>query len=550
MKKMIDETDTSPTVSPAEPTSSETSNHNLRFWGIFAALCLLAFISALDVAIITTALPTITSDIGGATQFVWIANSFVLASSVLQPLTGQLANILGRRTPMIGSTALFILGSGIAGGAHNPAMLIGGRAVQGVGAGGIYVLLDIVCCDLVPLRERGKYLGLMFSWSGLAAALGPVVGGALAEANWRWIFYLNLPICGVALALILPFMRVHTGSQTKNPKLTQIDYLGNLIFIPSMTSLLLGLVTGGVQHPWSSWRVLLPLILGALGWIAFHIQQAFSKHPSVPNHLFANRTSAVGFALTFLSSILVQATSYFLPIYFQAVKSTTVLRSGVNFLPFAIGTLFFAAAAGTLLSKLGAYRPIHAVAFALSAISFGLFTLLNETTSTVAWVFYQLIGSAGAGMVLSTLLPAIMAALSESDVAAASATYSFIRTFGYIWGVTVPSIVFNGVWKGELAGGKVQETSLREELWEGGAYAFASQAHSLRDEVEKGVWGEVVSIYSRSLRTIWWVGLGISVVGFGLVWVAKGLELRTELETEYGIQEKREGENQGGRSEA
>ena len=241
MEKTEDEVGVTTTVSSPQPDAYTKSTATARFWGIFAGLCLLAFISALDVAIITTALPTITDDIGGATQFIWIANSFVLASSVLQPLTGQLANIFGRRLPLVGSTALFILGSGIAGGAHNPAMLIGGRTVQGVGAGGIYVLLDIVCCDLVPLRERGKYLGLMFSWSGVAAALGPVVGGALAEANWRWIFYLNLPICGLALAVILCCMRVQTGSHPKAPKLNQIDYLGNLIFIPSMIALLLGL---------------------------------------------------------------------------------------------------------------------------------------------------------------------------------------------------------------------------------------------------------------------------------------------------------------------
>lgn len=201
-----------------------------------------------------------------------------------------------------------------------------------------------------------------------------------------------------------------------------------------------------------------------------------------------------------------------------------------------------------LISKFGTYRPIHAVAFALSTISFGLFTLLTERTSKVAWAFYQLIGSAGAGLVLSTLLPAIMAALPESDVAASSATYSFIRTFGYIWGVTIPSIVFNGVWKGQLAAGRIRNGWLREQLWEGGAYAFASRAHVLKENMEGRVWDEIVDVYVRSLKTIWWVGLGISGAGFCLVWVAKELKLRTELETEYGI-EKKAGGGQGRESE-
>lgn len=165
------------------PPQQASAAHSLRFWGIFVALCILSFICALDVIIITTALPTITASIGGAKQYVWIANSFVIASSVLQLLFGQLADILGRKTPLIASAVLFVLGSGLAGGANSAAGLISGRTVQGVGAGGLYVLLDIVCCDLVPLRERGKYVGLMNSFAGVAAAIGPAIGGAIAQAK-------------------------------------------------------------------------------------------------------------------------------------------------------------------------------------------------------------------------------------------------------------------------------------------------------------------------------------------------------------------------------
>jgi MFS family permease len=162
--------------------------HGARFWGIFVALCLLAFISALDVSVITVALPKIAADIGSQQQdYVWIASSFVVASCVIQPLIGQTANLWGRRLPLIVAVALFMTGSGIAGGANSVSMMIGGRTVQGVGAGAIYVLLDIVCCDLVPLRERGKYLALMNAWAGVAAGIGPVAGGALADADWRWM---------------------------------------------------------------------------------------------------------------------------------------------------------------------------------------------------------------------------------------------------------------------------------------------------------------------------------------------------------------------------
>ncbi|KAF4633236.1 hypothetical protein G7Y89_g4885 [Cudoniella acicularis] len=550
------------TISEEGPTalSSPSTKRSFRFWGIFAALCLLSFISALDVAIITTALPSIVADIGGATQYIWIANSFTVSSSVLQPLWGQLANILGRRIPFIAATALFTLGSGIGGGAKSPAMLISGRAIQGVGAGGVYLLLSIVCCDLVPLRERGKYLGLMNAWAGVAAALGPVVGGAIAQTNWRWIFYLNvrtrhlvpllpfrpnthqIPICGVALGMLFLFMHMKTGTANKAQpaklsskwaRVKELDWLGNLIFTPSMISLLLGLIMGGVQYPWSSWHVVVPLVLGCVGWLAFHIQQHFATNPSIPERIFGNRTSATAFLLTFLSSVLVQAQSYFLPLYFQAARGTTILHSGTNFLPFAIGTLTFAATAGVLLSKFGAYRPLHAAAFALSTIGFGLFTLLSGSTAKGAWVVFQLIASAGSGMILSTLLPAILAGLPESDVASASAAFAFTKTFGYTWGVTIASIIFNSVFDANLS--VISSPTLQNTLRGGGAYAFASQMHTLRRTQTIEIWKELVFVYCKSLRAIWWVGLGISIVGFFAVGLERGLELRNTLETKYGI---------------
>ena len=257
--------------------------------------------------------------------------------------------------------------------------------------------------------------------------MGPVVGGALAEANWRWISYMNIPICGIALLTILFFMRLRSHTEPQ-----QIDILGNLIFIPSILAVLLSLVMGGIEYPWSSWRIILPLVLGCTGWIVFHVQQHFAKSPSVPERLFSNRTSAVDFALTFLSSILVQALGYFLPVYFQVVLGTTIVRSGVNFLPLTIGMLAAAVIAGLLMEKMGKYKPLHAASFTIAATGFGLLTLLDE--STVKWAIFQLILGAGLGLSLSTLLPAIMAGLNEKDVASSTATYSFVRTFGYIWG--------------------------------------------------------------------------------------------------------------------
>lgn len=538
------------TTEPSDTSSVlpvRKTGHTIQFWAIFVALCVLSFTCALDVAIIATALPTITAQIGGATQYVWIANSFVIGSCAPQPLYGQLAGVLGRRGPFIAAILLFMLGSGIAGGAMSAAMLIAGRTVQGVGAGGIYVLLDIVCCDLVPLRQRGKYLGLMLSWSGVGAALGPIVGGSLAEANWRWIFYMNLPICALPLAITLTFFSSRTSAKVAEPmsKLLSLDYVGTVIFMGSTVSILIGLVMGGIEYAWSSWQIVVPIVVGVAGWVVFHVHQAyFTEVPSVPTRLFQNRTAVAAYVLTLSTSIICQAMIYFIPIYFQGVLGTTVLGSGIDFLPFAIGTLAFAVLSGILLAKFGAYRPLHASGFALSALGFGLLAFLGKDTPKAVWVVIQIVASAGPGLVLSILLPAVLASLPESDVAPATATFSFIRSFGYVWGVTVASIIFNATIDRNIQ--LVNDPTLQGQLMGGGAYAFASQAHSIKELLLPEIWDQIVQLYAIGLKAVWWFGLAVSLASLICVGMEEGLELRKDLNTEYGLRDGAEVNSQSG----
>jgi MFS family permease len=165
----------------------ETFKHSWRVWCVFLVLCLLSFISAIDATIVTTSLPTITRDIGGSKEYVWVVNSFLFTSTVPQPLFGQISDIFGRRNPMIFAIALFAIGSGLAGGAQSPGMLIAARTIQGLGSGGLYVLSDIIVCDMVPPRHRGPYLSAILSTAAIGTTIGPIIGGALALKNWRWI---------------------------------------------------------------------------------------------------------------------------------------------------------------------------------------------------------------------------------------------------------------------------------------------------------------------------------------------------------------------------
>ena len=227
--------------------------------------------------------------------------------AAVQPLFGQLADIFGRRWPIIFATAMFTLGSGICGGASSIAMLLVGRAIQGIGAGGINVLIEVIVCDLLPLRERGQYLAIIFGLIALGTALGPVFGGLIVQySSWRWVFYISLPVGGAALVLLTVFLQVNYDKETKFvTRIKRIDWSGNLLFMLSMVSMLIALSWAGTKYPWSNFRIILSLVLGFVGFTGFLFYEASSycAEPMMPLHLFTNRTSITAFFLTFFHSV-------------------------------------------------------------------------------------------------------------------------------------------------------------------------------------------------------------------------------------------------------
>jgi MFS family permease len=529
----------------SETNAKEPSEFKLSWslWCIFSILCLFSFISALDGTIITTSLPVIARDIGNGgseRHYVWIAQCFLFSSTVPQPLYGQLANIFGRRNPFLVAIALFTLGSGISGGARSVSMLIAGRTIQGLGGAGLNILSDILICDLVPPRFRGPYLAAVLSTAGVGSTIGPIIGGALAEANWRWIFYLNLPICGFGSIMLVLLLKVnYTRSTTWVHALQRVDYLGTAIFIPAMVSLFYALITGGVEYPWSSWRILLPLILGLCGWAAFHVQQAtpqLCRSPSMPTYLFTNRTSATGYILVFLSSVTLQMIAYFLPLYFQAVKLSSSLLSGVYYLPFALTIIPCAGVAGWALSKWGRYIPLHYAGFAFIATGSGLFSMLDVESTRADWIGFQILPSAGIALVYTSTMPSVLAPLDESDVAVATATYSFLRSLGFVWGVTMAGIVFNGQVDRYLY--LAPNDDIRQMLRGGGAYALAAEGEGLRRLGSVDMVRQVQEVYVRALRVVWLTTMAVALLGFVCVPFEKAIKLRKEHSTEFGLAEK------------
>ncbi|KAF2873254.1 major facilitator superfamily domain-containing protein [Massariosphaeria phaeospora] len=473
----------------------------------------------------------------------WYTRSSLSSRELIAAIASSIGVILRKLwrvevgvNPFLVAIVLFALGSGVAGGAYHPAMLIGGRPVQGLGAAGLYVLSDILICDLVPPRHRGPYLSAVMTTAGIGSTIGPVVGGVIAEHNWRWVFYLNVPISFLGFVVMLTLLKVkHNRSASWSYALARIDYLGAIIFIPSLISSLYGLITGGIQHSWSSWRVVLPIVLGICGWILYHVQQAtpsLCASPSTPPHLFTNRSH----------SILMYIVAFFLPLYFQSAKLISPLMSGVYYLPFALAIIPFAGFSGWALSRWGKYIPLHYAGFAMLSIGMGLFSMLDDTSSRAAWIGFQIFPSAGIALIYTATLPSTLAALEEKDVAVATATCSFLRTFGFSWGVAMAGIVFNAHVDARL--GTVSDEGLREALRNGAAYAFAGNEGGLRDPKDPIAVKQVLGVYAKALRSVWLVAMAVALLGFVCVPVERSIELKRDHTTEYGLVEKETKTNQ------
>lgn len=518
---------------------SQTNKKGLKFWLVFAAISLTTFLAALDTSIISTALPTIAADLGSESLYVWIIDSYLLASTATIPIFAQAANIYGRRSLILISVLLFALGSGLCGGASNNAMMIGGRSVQGVGGGGILTMSEIIVCDLVSIRERGLYAGIIGGIWAVASVIAPIIGGAFAQnITWRWIFYINLPISGVsiiALALFLQLRRPPAG--TIKSQVARIDWGGSFLLITSITAIILALSWGGSTNPWSSWRTIVPLVLGFIGLVFFFVYQAapWLTDPTMPLRLFRNRTAVTVFIMSFIHSMLLFWVCYFLPVYFQGVKEASPSRSAVMLFPIATTSAPGGVIAGISITKTGTYRIWHFLGFGLMALGCGLFTLFDETTPTGQWVGFQLLFGFGCGFVFTSCLPPILASLPDSDVATATGAWTFLRNFGSIWGIAIPAAVFN-THANKLAS-EVSDPSVRALLVNGGAYGHATREFITMFNGDPALKSEILSLYIRGLKVVWQVSIAFALLGLAIAFFVPSIELRDELNTEYGMKE-------------
>ncbi|KAI5799054.1 major facilitator superfamily domain-containing protein [Geopyxis carbonaria] len=514
---------------------------SVRVWLLFSVLCTITLAAALDATSLSVALPTIARVLHGtAIESFWAGTSFLLTSTVFQPLFASLSTIFGRRALILVALVLFTLGAILGAVAKDFGLLLAGRSIQGIGGGGIIALTEIVITDLVPLRERGKYFGMFSMMWAIGSVTGPIMGGGFAEEGaWRWILWVNLPFCALGLVGVPVFMRLNRGGEMDMwSRLGRVDWIGAFLFIASTTAVLIPISWGGVMYAWSHWRTIVPLVLGFTGLMAFSFWEIYgTSAPMINPSVFLNRTAAANYFGTVMHGIILWSLLYYLPLYFEAVKGMGPVMAGVAIFPQTFTVAPASVAVGILVTWSGRFRWALWAGWTFTALGMGLMYLINAHTPTWKWILIDLVGGLGTGMLFPSMGFAVQAAASDENMTIAVAMFSFLRAFGQTFGIAIGGVIFQNSLRDKMAA--VDGLSELAGAYAKDAVAVVEVIKTMDDSVMKD---KLVEAYAGALANVWISMLAFAVLG-GLtsLWTA-GLDLNRELVTDQGMREEKKSE--------
>ncbi|OQD67222.1 hypothetical protein PENDEC_c041G03868 [Penicillium decumbens] len=416
----------------------------LRIFAIMIALSLSMFVAALDQTIMATAIPTIAAKLHSAAGYTWIGGAYLLANAAGGCIWVKLSDIWGRKLILLIAVAWFFLSSIICAVAVNMQMLIAGRALQGIAGGGILQLVTIVISDLFSVRHRSLYLGLMeFMWA-LAGGIGPLLGGAFSQyVSWRWTYWINLPVSGIAFVLLFFLLDVHNPKTKVLEGIRAIDWFGSLSVLGLTLMLLLGLDFGGETFAWSSPTVICLIVFGSLCSLLFvYSEKRLAKYPLMPLNIFARLSNIAALAVAFAHGFVFIAGEYYLPLYLQSAKEASPMRSGVLILPLSIAEATSGILTGAIIHKTGRYLELIWIGMILMVIGNGLYIHLDVSSSVGEIIGYELLSGIGAGFLFQTPIIALQAMVSQEDTATATATLGFIRNIAIASSIVIGGVVF------------------------------------------------------------------------------------------------------------
>lgn len=419
-------------LGPGAPVSPQRRNL------IFTAIVFGMLMAALDQTIVATALPTIVADLGNAGHQSWVVTSYLLTSTIVTILVGKLGDLFGRKPVFQTSVVCFVAGSVLCGLSPSMLMLVGARALQGVGGGGITVTATALIGEVIPLRDRGRYQGMLGAVFGVTTVIGPLLGGYFTDyLTWRWAFWINVPISVVVVivaAAAIPALTVRTEPV--------IDYPGIALIGLGATGLTLATSWGGTLYPWGS-----PLIIGLFAGsvatlVAFARVESRAAAPILPTRLFADPVFTVCCVLAFVVGFAMLGALTFLPTYMQYVDGVSAITSGLRTLPMVVGMLVTSTGSGTLVGRTGRYKVFPVVGTAMMTVAFVLMARMDAATPTAVQSVYLILLGAGIGLSMQVLVLVVQNTARFGDLGVATSGVTFFRTIGSSFGAAVFGSLF------------------------------------------------------------------------------------------------------------
>jgi EmrB/QacA subfamily drug resistance transporter len=418
-----------------------------QIWLLMIGLMTGLLLAALDQTIVGTALPTIVGDLGGISHYSWVVTAYLLASTASTPLYGKVSDLIGRRPVFLFSIGTFLVGSLLAGTSQNMTQLIITRGIQGLGAGGLLTLAFTIISDVVSPRERGRYQGLFGAVFGIASVAGPLVGGYFAERDWRWIFYINVPLGILAILVCSRVMRLIPFQRRDH----RIDWLGAALMVAGVSCLLLALSWGGNEFAWGSTTIISLLGAGAFFTVAFLLQESRASEPILPLKLFRRRTFALANAAGFVLGLVMFGSIIFIPLYLQIVKGASPTRSGLLMLPMMAGIIVTSVATGRAMSRIGRYKWFPVAGSIVLMVGMLLFTQLRVDTSLWIASLYIVVIGVGLGLCMQSLVLAVQNSVDVMDLGTGTSAATFFRSLGGSFGVAILGAILNSRLASELA---------------------------------------------------------------------------------------------------